>query len=52
MYDGGEVVGQHRGLWTFTVGQNARVPGMKERLFVARKDPLRNQFLVVNSAYA
>ncbi|KAG8708257.1 hypothetical protein FRC11_006616, partial [Ceratobasidium sp. 423] len=31
-------VGEHKGLHTFTIGQNARVPGQPKKLFVARKE--------------
>ena len=34
----GKQVGIHHGLHTLTIGQNARIPGAKAKLFVARKD--------------
>ncbi|KAK0556663.1 hypothetical protein OC846_000982 [Tilletia horrida] len=33
----GEVLGQHSGLHTLTIGQSARIPGQTERWYVARK---------------
>ncbi|PPQ99221.1 hypothetical protein CVT24_009240 [Panaeolus cyanescens] len=43
----GKVVGQHTGLWDYTIGQNARVPGMPEKMFVASKDVEANTIFVV-----
>ncbi|OCH93829.1 tRNA 5-methylaminomethyl-2-thiouridylate-methyltransferase [Obba rivulosa] len=43
----GKVLGTHQGLWSFTIGQNARIPGMPERMCVARKDPSKNEVRVV-----
>lgn len=39
-------LGQHNGLWTYTIGQGARLPGLTRRLFVAAKDPLKNAIYV------
>ncbi|KAK1923311.1 tRNA-specific 2-thiouridylase, partial [Papiliotrema laurentii] len=33
----GKKLGRHDGLWQFTVGQKARLPGMLQPMFVARK---------------
>ncbi|KAK0525329.1 hypothetical protein OC834_005217 [Tilletia horrida] len=33
----GQVLGHHNGLHTLTIGQSARIPGQKERWYVARK---------------
>ncbi|WFD34350.1 tRNA-5-taurinomethyluridine 2-sulfurtransferase [Malassezia cuniculi] len=44
---GGRVIGQHTGLHAYTVGQRARVSGLGERYFVARKDRARNEITVV-----
>jgi len=41
------VVGEHKGLWTLTIGQGARIGGMEERMFVARKVATRNEIWVV-----
>lgn len=46
----GKVISKHQGLWTFTVGQNAKIPGMSERMFVSRKDPKTNSIFVVPGA--
>jgi len=43
----GRTVGEHSGLWNFTIGQNARVPGMPEKLFVFSKDVESNAIYVV-----
>ncbi|KLO19237.1 tRNA 5-methylaminomethyl-2-thiouridylate-methyltransferase [Schizopora paradoxa] len=40
-------VGTHQGLWNFTIGQNARVPGMREKSFVSEKDIRENIIYVV-----
>jgi tRNA U34 2-thiouridine synthase MnmA/TrmU len=43
----GETVGTHNGLWTYTIGEGARLGGMKEKWFVARKDIAQNEIVVV-----
>ncbi|RDB22190.1 tRNA-specific 2-thiouridylase MnmA [Hypsizygus marmoreus] len=43
----GRRVSKHAGLWSFTIGENARVGGMPQKLFVARKDPSQNIIYVV-----
>lgn len=40
--DGGEVIGEHRGICTLTIGQGARVGGRPEKLFVVAKDVAQN----------
>jgi tRNA U34 2-thiouridine synthase MnmA/TrmU len=40
-------VGEHSGLWNFTIGQNARISGMPEKLFVVDKDVEHNTIYVV-----
>ncbi|KIP08740.1 hypothetical protein PHLGIDRAFT_103916 [Phlebiopsis gigantea 11061_1 CR5-6] len=46
----GQIISEHQGLWTLTVGQNARIPGMPEKMFVSRKDPTTNSIYVVPGA--
>ncbi|KAF8590041.1 5-methylaminomethyl-2-thiouridylate-methyltransferase [Ramaria rubella] len=43
----GKVLAQHQGLWRYTIGQGAKIRGLRERMFVALKDPALNQILVV-----
>ncbi|KAK4053010.1 hypothetical protein OIV83_001743 [Microbotryomycetes sp. JL201] len=43
----GRVVGRHRGLWRYTIGEGARLPGQPQRLFVGHKDIARNTITVV-----
>lgn len=43
----GKVIGEHGGLWHFTIGQNVRVNGMKHKMFVVQKNLERNEILVV-----
>ncbi|KAL8277548.1 hypothetical protein RQP46_009980 [Phenoliferia psychrophenolica] len=43
----GKVVGKHDGLWRYTIGENAKVGGQRERMFVARKDVARNAVVIV-----
>jgi tRNA-5-taurinomethyluridine 2-sulfurtransferase len=43
-------VGTHQGLWTYTIGQGARVPGMPEKTYVASKNVNRNLVFVVRGA--
>ena len=40
------VLGQHGGLWTYTIGQGARLPGLARKLFVAAKDRRKNAIYV------
>lgn len=46
----GKVLGTHSGLWTYTLGQNARIPGMPQKMFISRKDPEKNEIYVVPGA--
>jgi len=43
----GRRIGDHSGLWNFTIGQNARISGMPEKLFVVSKDVEHNTIYVV-----
>ncbi|TNY20244.1 tRNA methyl transferase-domain-containing protein [Rhodotorula diobovata] len=43
----GRVVGEHSGLWRFTVGEGARLSGFPHKMFVGRKDTERNVVIVV-----
>ncbi|KAG8856019.1 hypothetical protein FRB96_006586 [Tulasnella sp. 330] len=43
----GKVLGEHQGLWTYTIGQCARIKGQPRKLFVARKDARLNSMIVV-----
>jgi len=43
----GQILGQHQGLWSFTVGQGARIPGMIAKMFVSEKRIAQNQLVVV-----
>ena len=44
----GAVVGTHGGLWTYTIGQGARLPGLKEKHFIVAKNKEENAIYVVN----
>ncbi|KAI0034052.1 tRNA methyltransferase [Vararia minispora EC-137] len=46
----GRVLGAHQGLWTYTIGENARIAGQPERLFVVRKDKAANELIVAPSS--
>jgi tRNA U34 2-thiouridine synthase MnmA/TrmU len=43
----GKKIGDHSGLWAYTIGQKARIPGMLQKMFVARKDSVVNALYVV-----
>ncbi|KAF5358301.1 hypothetical protein D9756_001214 [Leucocoprinus leucothites] len=43
----GKVVAQHNGIWSYTIGEGARLAGAPERLFVSGKDPATNTIYVV-----
>lgn len=45
----GQYLGMHRGLHTLTIGQRARISGKPQRYYVARKDPVTRQIIVVPS---
>lgn len=40
------LLGHHNGLWTYTIGQGARLPGLTRKLFVAGKDYRKNAIYV------
>lgn len=42
-------LGQHNGLWTYTIGQGARLPGLARKLFVAGKNRQTNAIYVALS---
>lgn len=46
----GKQAGVHQGLWSYTIGQGAKISGMLERMFVARKDPETNTIFIVPGA--
>jgi len=46
----GTILGSHTGLWHYTIGQRARIPGMKEKWFVAGKRVRSNEVIVVPGA--
>lgn len=43
----GVIVGNHDGLWHYTIGQKAKLGGMDQKYFVARKDAGKNEVVVV-----
>ena len=43
----GRVVGTHNAIWSHTIGQGARIPGMQQKMFVASKDLRKNEIYVV-----
>ncbi|KAJ3865541.1 tRNA-specific 2-thiouridylase [Lentinula novae-zelandiae] len=45
-----KVIGQHEGLWTYTIGENAKVAGQPFKMFVSHKDPTKNAIYVVPSS--
>lgn len=42
----GSVVGEHNGLFYYTIGQRVRLPGLPDRLYVIEKDEQRNTVIV------
>lgn len=46
----GAMVGTHGGLWTHTIGQGARLPGLKEKHFIVAKNKEDNALYVVNGS--
>ena len=43
----GREVGKHNGLWRYTIGQGAKLPGMQSKMFVSRKDATENAIYIV-----
>ncbi|KAN0077026.1 tRNA-specific 2-thiouridylase [Tylopilus felleus] len=43
----GKQVGVHQGLWSYTIGQGAKLSGMPQRMFVTKKDPQTSTIFVV-----
>jgi len=43
----GKIIARHPGLWRYTLGQNAKVQGMPQKMFVSHKDPAKNEIHVV-----
>jgi tRNA U34 2-thiouridine synthase MnmA/TrmU len=43
----GKAVGTHKGLWTYTIGEGARLKGSKDRYFVTSKSKAENAIYVV-----
>ncbi|KIK69512.1 hypothetical protein GYMLUDRAFT_186565 [Collybiopsis luxurians FD-317 M1] len=46
-YTTGNVIGEHQGLWTYTIGEKAKIAGQPFKTFVAHKDPIENTIYVV-----
>ncbi|KAH9952026.1 5-methylaminomethyl-2-thiouridylate-methyltransferase [Amylocystis lapponica] len=46
----GKTLGRHRGLWSYTIGQGARIAGLPQKMFVAKKDLHTNVIYVVPGA--
>lgn len=46
-----KVIGHHEGLWTYTIGENAKVAGQPSKMFVSHKDPIKNAIYVVPSRW-
>lgn len=46
----GKQAGIHQGLWSYTIGQGAKISGVQQRMFVARKDPETNTIFIVPGA--
>ncbi|KAG6848206.1 hypothetical protein H0H93_002318 [Arthromyces matolae] len=44
----GAKIHEHSGLWNYTIGQGARIPGLKEKTFVVRKDVEKNTIYIVS----
>lgn len=47
----GKVVGKHEGLWRVTIGEGARISGLPEKHYVARKDAQANAVIIVPSGH-
>lgn len=47
--DTGKIVGEHKGIHHWTLGQRSRLHGLPEPYFIAKKDVERNIIYVVSS---
>jgi tRNA-specific 2-thiouridylase len=45
----GTVIGKFECIAQYTIGQNAKIPSMDRKWYVAKKDTSRNEILVVSS---
>ncbi|KAG8959604.1 hypothetical protein FRC03_007727 [Tulasnella sp. 419] len=45
----GHKIGEHQGLWSYTIGQSIRVPGLPCKHYVSGKDPTTNTIMAVPS---
>ncbi|KAF8884783.1 tRNA-specific 2-thiouridylase [Infundibulicybe gibba] len=45
--ESGRTLGQHTGLWNYTIGEKARLGGMPSKMFVAKKDVDANTIFLV-----
>ncbi|MBW0550329.1 hypothetical protein O181_090044 [Austropuccinia psidii MF-1] len=43
----GKILGNHQGLWRYTIGQRCRIPSQSFKMFVSAKDPNQNTLNVV-----
>ncbi|PAV23972.1 tRNA 5-methylaminomethyl-2-thiouridylate-methyltransferase [Pyrrhoderma noxium] len=48
----GKILGTHQGLWRYTIGQGAKLSGLKERMFVAKKCSDKNELYLVPGSIA
>ncbi|KAF9227589.1 5-methylaminomethyl-2-thiouridylate-methyltransferase [Gyrodon lividus] len=46
----GKQVAAHQGLWSYTIGQGAKIGGLPQRMFVVKKDPETNTIFIAPGA--
>lgn len=44
----GNVLGRHKGMHAYTIGQGAKLSGQKQKMFVARKNKATNEIVIVD----
>jgi tRNA-specific 2-thiouridylase len=47
----GQTLMKHRGLWQFTIGENLRLGGLREKMYVAQKDIPSNTIFVAPTRF-
>ncbi|KIJ69208.1 hypothetical protein HYDPIDRAFT_185069 [Hydnomerulius pinastri MD-312] len=47
----GKQIASHQGIWSYTIGQGARIGGLPQKMFVAKKDPETNTIFIVPGAH-
>lgn len=50
--DTNKQIAVHEGLWQYTIGQRARISGLRNKMFVVAKDTEKNAIFIASGLYA